>query len=102
MGPSSSQHISSYRYALDLAHNGTILWTFQTGAPVQSAPVVNHGVLYFGSLDTYVYALNATTGAGLWSYKTGLYVSCVPAVDDEGTVYVGSYDHSFYALRAPS
>ena len=42
---------------------------------------------YFGSLDYNVYAVNATTGEGLWMYETGLYVSSVPAVAN-GTVYV--------------
>jgi eukaryotic-like serine/threonine-protein kinase len=34
------------------------------------------------------YALNASTGAKLWSYTTGGYVSSSPAVAN-GVVYVG-------------
>ena len=39
--------------------------------PVNSSPAVANGVVYVGSDDGNVYALNARTGAKLWSYTTG-------------------------------
>jgi outer membrane protein assembly factor BamB len=36
-----------------------------------SSPAVANGLVYFGSDDGVVYALNASTGAKLWSYSTG-------------------------------
>lgn len=59
---------------------------------------VANGVVYVGSDDGNVYALNATTGAELWSFDTGGTVSS-PAVAD-GTVYVGSGNGEVYALDA--
>jgi len=59
--------------------------------------VVN-GVVYVGSDDDNVYALNARTGALLWSHGTGSVFSS-PAVAN-GLVYVGSYDGNVYALNA--
>ena len=47
-----------------------------------------NGVVYVGSGDGNVYALNAKTGALLWSYNTGDVCSS-PAVAN-GVVYVGS------------
>ena len=44
-------------------------------------------------------ALNANTGAVLWSYATGGSVDSSPAVAN-GVVYVGSDDNSVYALNA--
>jgi outer membrane protein assembly factor BamB len=44
-----------------------------------------------------VYALNARTGAKLWSYKTGSYVDASPVVVN-GMVYIGSYDRKVYAF----
>ena len=38
---------------------------------VHSSPAVANGVVYVGSDDGNVYALNASTGAKLWSYTTG-------------------------------
>ena len=49
--------------------------------------------------DDNVYALNASTGAKLWSYTTGGYVDSSPAVAN-GVVYIGSDDGNVYALNA--
>jgi outer membrane protein assembly factor BamB len=54
-------------------------------------------VVYVGSDDYNVYALNAKTGAKLWSYTTGAFVASSPAVAN-GVVYVGSYDGKAYAF----
>jgi outer membrane protein assembly factor BamB len=45
-------------------------------------------VVYVGS-DVGIWALNASTGALLWSYAAGEDVSSAPAVAD-GVVYAGS------------
>jgi outer membrane protein assembly factor BamB len=60
---------------------------------------VANGVVYVGAVDHNVYALNATTGAKLWSYTTGNDVYSSPAVAN-GVVYVGSEDGNVYALNA--
>jgi outer membrane protein assembly factor BamB len=39
------------------------------------------------------------TNALRWSYTTGDAVSSSPALGEDGTVYVGSEDHNFYALN---
>ena len=46
-----------------------------------------------------MYALKASTGTKLWSYKTGGRIDSSPAVA-YGVVYVGSYDYNLYALDA--
>ena len=58
-------------------------------ATVHSSPAVANGVVYVGSFDNNVYALNATTGANVWTYTTGGNVDILPAVAN-GVVYVGS------------
>jgi outer membrane protein assembly factor BamB len=77
-----------------------LLWSYTTGGGVNSSPAVANGVVYVGSGDGNVYALNASTGALVWSYATGggVYFSS-PAVSN-GVVYVGSMDHYVYALNA--
>ena len=57
------------------------------------------GIVYIGSYDHRLYALSATTGRILWSYKTGYYIYSSPAIAN-GIVYVGSDDRSVYALDA--
>jgi outer membrane protein assembly factor BamB len=66
---------------------------------VQSSPAVVDGLLYVGSVDYNVYALNASDRALVWNFTTGGQVYSSPAVAD-GTVYVGSYDYNVYALNA--
>ncbi len=57
---------------------------------VSSASVAN-GVLYVGSLDKagHMYALNAATGAVLWSYASGGSVIDAPSIVS-GVLYWGS------------
>src|SRR3989337_3750622 len=74
------------------------LWKSNTGGQVDS-PVVADCVVYVGSYDRKVYALNASNGAYIWSYTTGCYVDSAPAVSD-GIVYVASEDKKVYALNA--
>jgi len=74
-------------------------WSYTTGNKVFSSPAVAGGVVYVGSEDDNVYALNAATGAQLWQFTTGDKVFSSPAVAG-GVVYVGSYDCNLYALSA--
>ena len=64
-----------------------------------SSPVVADGVVYFGSGDGNVYALDAAPGDLRWKFRTGDVVHASPAYAD-GVVYVGSWDSYFYALDA--
>lgn len=76
------------------AQTGKILW--QTADPVSgsidaSSASVANGVLYVGSLDAkgHMYALNASTGAILWSYASGGSVLDAPSIVN-GVLYWGS------------
>jgi outer membrane protein assembly factor BamB len=64
-----------------------------------SSPTVVAGIVYFGSGDHHVYAVDASSGALRWSFETGNVVHASPAVAD-GVVYIGSWDRNLYALNA--
>lgn len=64
-----------------------------------SSPVVVNGVVFFGSGDGHVYAVDAATGALHWKFATGDVVHASPAYAD-GVIYVGSWDGKFYAIDA--
>jgi outer membrane protein assembly factor BamB len=64
-----------------------------------SSPVVADGIVYFGSGDGYLYALDAATGDLRWKFKTGDVVHASPAYVN-GVVFVGSWDSYFYAVDA--
>ena len=65
---------------------------------VESAPAIANGVVYVGSDDGNLYALNATSGAKLWNYTTSGGTSS-PAVAGS-VVFVGGFDGNLYALSA--
>jgi outer membrane protein assembly factor BamB len=64
-----------------------------------SSPTVVAGIVYFGSGDHHVYAVDASSGALRWKFETGNVVHASPAVAD-GVVYLGSWDRNLYALNA--
>jgi outer membrane protein assembly factor BamB len=118
-------YIGSYDgkfYALDM-HTGAPQWKFTTGGERRfeakglhgmqpknqtiadpydvylSSPVLGGGVVYFGSGDGNVYALDATSGDLKWKFRTGDVVHASPAYAD-GVVFFGSWDSYFYAVDA--
>jgi outer membrane protein assembly factor BamB len=64
-----------------------------------SSPVVVDGLVYFGSGDGNLYALDAGSGEEKWKFQTGDVIHASPAYAD-GVVYFGSWDSWFYALDA--
>ena len=80
-------------------HLKGLKWRFATGDRVVSSPVWNDGLLFFGSDDGNVYAVDAATGIQIWKYASGGPVPSTPAVAG-GLVYVGSYDGKLHALNA--
>ncbi len=68
---------------------GEVEWEYELGDSVSSSPTVVDGIVYIGSYDGHVYALNATTGDEEWSYDAGTIVWSAPQVVD-GTVFVGT------------
>jgi outer membrane protein assembly factor BamB len=83
------------------ACDGTEIWKVTAGSLIYSSPAIVDEVLYLGSGDGNVYALDATNGAILSNYTVdataGPTVYSSPAVVD-GVVYIGSCDHRVYAL----
>jgi outer membrane protein assembly factor BamB len=82
-----------------LASFGGVKWQFKTDGQVWSSPVVAGGLVYFGSDDGHLYALDSQTGREKWRFKTGDDVRSSVAVAD-GLVYFESYDGYLYALNA--
>ena len=95
---------------------GTVLWLFEMGEKLpepnhgiilgsegsargDATPALGHnGILYFGSLDGKVYALDGVTGVKIWEYDTSYLIESSPAIGRDGTVYIGRYGR-FLALN---
>ena len=101
--PAKQQHASPSSSSSSMSP--TLKWKYCTKGWVYSSPAVAQGIVYVGSLDSYVYALNATSGAVVWMYETlttyatGYGVWSSPTVLD-GVVYIGSNDQKLYAISA--
>lgn len=80
---------------------GILKWSFTTGSPIHSSPVLVDGMVYFGSRDGKLYAVDAATGEKRWEFLTGSWVESTPAIVG-GMVYFGSNDGALYALDARS
>jgi len=70
---------------------------FRTDATIRSSPVVAGDVIYFGSDDGNLYAVDLETFEERWRFRTGGEVRSSPAIGD-GVVYVGSRDGYLYAV----
>ncbi len=77
-----------------------LLWTFQTGDNIKSAPVVDDGKVVVGSTDGFVYCLDEK-GKLLWKFETNNSIEA-PALIHDGIVYVGNLDGMLYALELNS
>ena len=62
-----------------------------------AAPTVADDKLYVATADNFLFALDAETGAELWSFEAGHSFWAQPLVVD-GVLYQSSMDHEVYAL----
>ncbi len=73
-------------------------WRFQTAHLNRSTPAVADGVVYAGSYDGNLYAIDAASGALKWKCQTAGEITSSPAVAD-GLVYINN-DAGLHALDA--
>lgn len=86
-------------FALD-ALNGSLLWQYSTGGDtVNSSPAIvgpsNQRVVAFGTLGGVVHVVSLASGAPLYSYQTGSFITASPA-DFDGTLLIDSDDGFLY------
>lgn len=110
--------MDGYFYCLN-QEDGKLIWKFKTGGESKykvkdyynlsfqpdfwgfylSSAVVNDNLVYFGSSDSYIYALNIETGENIWKYKTEASIHSSPAIYNNSLV-IGSWDSNIYCLNA--
>jgi outer membrane protein assembly factor BamB len=75
-----------------------ILWTFKAKDSVEAAAAISDGIVYVGSLDERLYAIQLKSGEKIWDYKAGP-ITAPPSVRG-GFVYVGDSDGVFHCVEA--
>ncbi len=89
-------------FALD-ASGGDELWRYDiprgSWNELWADPVLASGMVYVGSFNGRMHALDAVTGELRWSFAAGDVIRCL-AVVVQDTVYFGSKDQHVYALDA--
>lgn len=75
------------------------LWTFRCEDEIRSSATFEAGMIYFGTYDNNLYALNASSGEFLWKFPTEGGIVSRPAYFD-GSIFFGSEDHRLYAITA--
>jgi outer membrane protein assembly factor BamB len=75
-----------------------LLWEFKAKDGIENAVAVAKGVVYVGSYDQNLYALDLHTGKEKWRYKAGPF-KAPPGVHD-GCVYIGDLDGLFHCVDA--
>jgi outer membrane protein assembly factor BamB len=76
-----------------------IRFAFRAGAPIRSTPARAGGLLYFGSSDGILHALDEASGAERWRFQAGGGITSSPAVA-AGKVLFTARDRKLWALDA--
>jgi outer membrane protein assembly factor BamB len=77
-----------------------IRWEFKTKNAIEGTPVIVDGIVYAGSADKFLYAIDLKTGQEKWKTKLGIITSS-PGVSGD-RVYTGDADGKFYCLNRTS
>ncbi len=84
---------------------GEVVWQFNMDGEKQvdmwdyylSSPTIDGDIVYVGSGDGHIYAINAESGNLNWKFKTGGPVHATPTIHQD-VLLIGSFDGYFYAL----
>jgi hypothetical protein len=91
-------------YCFNLA--GSKTWQFETAGKIWSSPSTSEydRLLFFGSLDSFIYGINFYTGKQEWKFPTMGSIDSSPCLSN-GMLFVGSRDgilYCFESYREPS
>lgn len=73
------------------------IWQFECADEIRGNPTFNNGLVYFGSYDQHLYALQADRGTLFWKYQADAGIVSKPAIYEE-MVFVGSEDSRVHAV----
>lgn len=90
---------NEYGDFLCLDFTGNVRWRFKTKKAITSSPIVDNGMVFFASLDSTFYALDAKSGWVVWRFRMGKGSISSPCKSDNLIVF-GSADNHIYCLES--
>ena len=74
-----------------------VVWKYHTNSQIFSSPLAYNQVVYIGSNDQNLYAINILDGSKKWSMGTNGLIKSSPTIYGS-QVFIGSYDKNIYAV----
>lgn len=74
---------------LDFDKEPQVKWRFKANAPFFSSPIISDGIVFFGGLDSTVYAIDVQTGNLSWKVKTGGEIRSTLTIQDDKLYLLG-------------
>lgn len=82
-------------YCFDLG--GNTRWRFKAKRSITSSPIYSEGVIFVGSVDSVLYALDARSGFVLWRFRMNRATISTPCLADD-YIFIGSVDSNIYCI----
>jgi outer membrane protein assembly factor BamB len=83
-------------FVLDRA-TGRLTWESWIGSPIESSPIVEHGIDYFGAWNGDLYALDLRTHRLRWTRSLGAKITSSAAIQG-GRLFIGDYAGRLWAV----
>ena len=77
--------------------DGSTICSYKVGNTIYQGPSISGGMVFFGSLDNYMYALNESDCSVLWRYDVGETIFSPPAIA-QGKLYITTDNYYMYAF----
>ena len=77
---------------------GSLKWKYKTDGKIFSSPITKNGVVYIGSEDGFLSAIEEKSGNLKWKFKTNGAIHSSPSLY-ENIIYFGSFDGNYYAVN---
>ena len=77
--------------------DGSVLWSYSVGSPIESSPIVRDGVDYFGTWDGRLLALDLRAHRLRWGRDLGAKITSSAAIAGD-TLYIGDYAGRLWAI----
>ena len=77
----------------------SIIWQVSLGQGIVGSPVIDAGgILYTGSLDANLYAIDIQSGSVKWAFSTKGAIRSTPAISDAGNIFVANDSGEVFSL----